>query len=292
MFGPLGCFWLGKQLFDNRLGFFGPLLHLVVPFTFFYDRMALVDGQLATSAVYVVLLSIGLGRNVDWKYSVGLGSVLALAYMTKFNGFVLGVLPLVVFVAYPDRPIRRLPWKLFQLAYGLSTVGLVPLIVNFSTHWSSIGRKLWLGSEGTVLWSTWLLNGRDTLLFLAHYLSWSVFLVICFGAGLAVVQRQRETLMLLVVVGVTITTFIFFPEAGRLYPRYLLLAVPFLLLIAARTIMVMAAKLTGYMQKRSGSGWTLLVAACLILVTSLPALWFDYWEEFLKSPTAILQRYA
>jgi hypothetical protein len=31
------------------------------------------------------------------------------------------------------------------------------------------------------------------------------------------------------------------------------------------------------MPKRSGSGWTLPVASCLVLAISLPALWFDYW---------------
>jgi 4-amino-4-deoxy-L-arabinose transferase-like glycosyltransferase len=110
--------------------------------------MALVDGLLATLAIYVVLLSIGLGRKADWKHSVGLGAVLALAYMTKFNGFVLGVLPVLLFVVYLDRALRALPWKWLLLAYGISAIGLLPLLVDFSTHWHSIGRKLWLGSGG------------------------------------------------------------------------------------------------------------------------------------------------
>jgi hypothetical protein len=276
MFGLLGCYWLGQQLFDRRVGSMAALLYLVVPFTFFYDRMALVDGLLATLAIYVVLLSIGLGRKADWKYSIGLGTVLALAYMTKFNGFVLGVLPVLLFVTYLDRPIRARLWKWLLLSYGISAIGLLPLFVNFSTHWHSIGRKLWLGSEGTVLWSTWLLNGRDTLLFLAHYLTWPIFLVVSLGVGLAAIRCEREKLMLLVIAGVTMATFVFFPEAGRLYPRYLLPAAPFLLMIAAHTMLVMADKLTGYMPERAGSSWTLPVASGLILVISLPALWFDY----------------
>ena len=278
VWGLIGCYLLGKQLFNRQVGILASVLYLVVPYTFFYDRMALVDSLLAIWAIYVVLFSLLLGAKPSLKYGISLGVVLALASLTKLNGFTFGILPLVVLAARFTYLRRKFPWKPLLLAYGVGLLGFVPLALSSSTEWWQIEHRTWLGQESdTPLWSTWLFNGSDTALYLAQNLSWLVFIVACLGIILTMVRRQRDELLLCGAVGIILAIFIFLSRSDKTYPRYLLPAVPFLLVIVAQTIIWAAHKFADQAKSQFG-----VISSGVTFIIILPALWFDYW--FMTNP--------
>jgi 4-amino-4-deoxy-L-arabinose transferase-like glycosyltransferase len=277
LFGLVGCYLLGKRLFDRRVGLLAAVLYLVVPYTFFHDRMALADSPLAVLAIYVVLFSVELSRKPGLKYSIWLGLALLLATLTKFNGFVQGVFPLLVMVIHYPKLNRNLPWKWLLLALSIGGLGFVPLLANFSSHWESIWSKTRLSNPDTALWLTWLLNGRDALLFLVRYMSLPVFIILCFGVAVAIIRRRPNDLLLVGVAGITLATFVLLSKANRWFPRYLMPAVPFLLLIAARAVILIGQNLSQYVHKTQTKNWAYVLTGGVTVLIILPALWFDYW---------------
>ncbi len=282
VFGLLGCYWLGRRLFDRKVGLIAAGLYLVTPYIFFYNRAALADSLLTTLAIYAAFFSLGVVRYQRVREGIGLGIVLALAISTKLNGAMLCAIPLIVAGAYLFRPAKAPPWKLLLLAYAIAALGFMPLMVESSgdflasIHWRKEARKNMIGEAGIILWQAWLDNIMLVLRAFASYLSPSLSIVAGLGAVLAIIRRRRDELMLVGMAGMIVALFVGMTQPGRFYPRYLLPVTPFLLLIAARAIASGANKLSGY-RGRLGSGGLYAIAAGLLLIIILPGLWFNYW---------------
>jgi hypothetical protein len=133
--------------------------------------------------------------------------------------------------------------------------------------------KIWFSHSDTILWQVWLTNGHQALSYLAQNLSPIVFVAVCLGAGLAIIQRRREEFLLLTVACIIIAAIVIPANPGDWFPRYLLPAVPFLLLLAVRAIEVVVNKLSEYLFSR----WSPIIVVGLVLIIILPGLWFDYW---------------
>jgi hypothetical protein len=285
VFGLSGCYLLGRRLFGRQVGLIAAGLYLITPFIFFYDRMALVDGLLTVLAIYVAFFSFELMRGRRVGYGIGLGLVLALAISTKLNGAMLCLLPLLVVGAYLFKPSGAPPWKVLALAYAIAVLGFVPLVaeslllVDFlsSPHWKREFNKSVVDRSSLLLWQAWLANAVMALHYLTRYVTPTVFLAAGAGGVLAIVRRRRDEMVLLGMAGVIVALFVFISNPERWYPRYLLPAVPFVLLLVARTIAVGAGRLRGYLASRQTRGWAAAVAVGVVLVISLPGLWFDYW---------------
>ncbi len=282
IFGLLGCYLLGRRLFDRRTGLIAAGLYLVTPYIFFYNRAALADSLLTTLAIYTAFFSLGLVRYRRVREGVGLGVVLALAISTKLNGAMLGLIPLLVAAAYLFRRAKAPPWKLLLLAYAIAALGFMPLMIESSgdflnsIHWRKEARKNLMSEPGLVMWQAWLANSMLVLRAFASYLSPILSIVAGLGAVLAVVRRRRDELVLLGMAGMIVVLFVCITQPGRFYPRYLLPATPFLLLLAARAMAAGANKLGEY-RGRLGSGGLYAVSAGLFLAIILPGLWFNYW---------------
>ncbi len=281
LLGLLGCYGLGQQLFQRQVGLLAAILYLVVPYTFFHDRMALVDGLLTVEAIYIVLFSFSLSHQPTLPKSVGLGIVLGLSFCTKQYGLMLAALPIVVFISQFTRPLRwpsPTSWKLLLLGYGISLLGFIPYLLDKvpaggTEIWSHFGDKMLLKHQSTSIEWIWLSNGHDALLYLAQNLSIPVFVMLCLGVGLTLKRGQRNEWLLLGAASVTLLIFIFLSKANGWYPRYLLPAVPFLLLTTAQTMWLTAQ----FISTKISSPRPNVVLMALTALIILPSLWFDYW---------------
>jgi hypothetical protein len=278
--GLVGCYLLGKRLFNHRVGLMVALLYLVVPYTFFYDRMAHVDGPLTVLAVYVTYFSLRFAQRPTLISSVILGFTLMLLVITKLNGFVLGMIPLLVLItAHHFQNLRSFPWSRFVLVYGIASLGFIPLFLNFNTHWDRAWDRMQVSrpaSNTLPFWLTWLSNIEDIFYFLGQNLSWIVFCLVCLGAVMALIHRHKNDWLLWGSAALTLVVFVVVPKADGWYPRYLLPAVPFLLLIAAQTIDWGLNKLQQYLSDTSTQMWSYGLGVLLMVIIILPALWFDY----------------
>ena len=283
--GLAGCYLLGRRLFGRPVGLIAAGLYLITPFMLFHDRMALVDGLLTTLAIYAAFFSFELARGGRVRHGIGLGLVLALAISTKLNGAMLCLLPLLVVGASLFKRSGAPPWKGLALAYAIAGLGFVPLmaesafLVGFfsSLHWKREFNKSITDRSSLLLWQAWLANAGMALKYLTRYVTPGVFLAAGAGGVLAIVRRRRDEIVLLGMAGVLTGLFVLISNPERWYPRYLLPAVPFMLLIAARAIAVGASKLHACVSNRQTRGRAAAVAVGAVLVIGVPALWFDYW---------------
>jgi len=114
---------LGKKA---RTGLMAMFFYLVVPFTFFFDRLALVDGLLSAFGIWALNLAIILGKSRRLDVAMILGIVLGSAWLTKSPAvFFILMAPVVSFIfALTDKKLKRLEW--------LGLFGLVGIAVVFA----------------------------------------------------------------------------------------------------------------------------------------------------------------
>lgn len=80
----IGIFFLNFLLFNSkRASFFATLIYIFLPYSLFFDRMALVDTLLMGLGIWVLILGIFLGRTLQLKIAILGGIVLGLALLTK-----------------------------------------------------------------------------------------------------------------------------------------------------------------------------------------------------------------
>jgi hypothetical protein len=289
MLGLIGCYLLGTKLFNHRIGKISAVLYLVVPYTFFYDRMAHVDGALAVLTIYVAYFSLKFVDQPNFKHILVLGISLTLIFLTKLNGLVLGLIPILILITQRFSTLRNFPWLRLGGVYAISILGIIPVLFNFATHWDRAWDRMQLSrlpADTPPLWSTWLSNVQDTVHFLGYNLSWLIFALVCLGIVVALTRHNTYDWLLLGGAGLTLGIFVIAPKAGGWYPRYLLPAVPFLLLIAAQTIDWGLNKLE---KKFSSKMWFYAAGAVFFILLILPALRFDYKHLVEPSHTPFVQ---
>jgi len=274
VFGLIGCYLLGRRMFGQRTGLLAAFLYLIVPYTFFYDRMALADNLLTALAIYVLFFSLRLIQKPNLKDTLALGLVLGLANMAKLNGFIFYILPIIVLVVQFPHSIRNRSWRWLALSFGLAALGLLPLFLNWEYDFEDQANKL--EQVGAQLWQIWLINGTQGWLYLVRYLSPLIFGVACLGAVLAITQRQRNLWLLWATAGSLIASVILSAQPDLWYPRYLLPAIPFLLLIVAYTITWGTNQVKNILTGRANR-WRPFLAPALMIIIILPALRFNYW---------------
>jgi len=301
VFGLVGCYLLGRRLFGRQVGLVAAGLYLITPFIFFYDRMAMVDGLLTVLAIYAAFFGFELVRSKRVGHGIGLGLVLALAVSTKLSGGMLWLLPLVLVVGGLRGKSGGLPpWKWLGLAYAIGLIGLAPLVADSlsspgfvsSPHWMEQLKKTMVGHPNIVLWQAWLANAGLALQYLTRYVTPVVLAAAGVGGVLAAVRRRRDELVLSGMAGVVVAVFVFTSDPEIWDPRYLLPAVPFVLLVAARVMTVAAGRLRGWMADRPTRLWAAALMAGLVLLVIVPALWFDYWlvVDPVRAPFVVADR--
>lgn len=110
----LGVFMLTWKIFNLKAAFWAALLYTVVPYTVFFDRMALVDSMLSVFTVWALYFALWLARSQRLDLAFILGFILGGAWLTKTPAVVnLLLLPLSVLAFKRPRKDRYAFLKLF-----------------------------------------------------------------------------------------------------------------------------------------------------------------------------------
>jgi tetratricopeptide (TPR) repeat protein len=228
----LGLAWLGRLLESPQAGLLAAFLYVAAPFTLLYDRMALVDALLSALLVYALVFSVMWARTARRPWAIGLGLVAGAAGLTKLPGLL--VLSLPAAVALSSRSSRR-AMLLRQLAwtYGISLVLLLPLYLDLAGTGRFFSENLWLlrpGADGSSFLGR---NARLAAEWLLAYFTPIGAAAVAAAALWSLRERERADLLLL---SVAAAWCVFFVLVGGRYwfPRYVLPAVPPLLLLVAR----------------------------------------------------------
>ncbi|MBI2334320.1 glycosyltransferase family 39 protein [Candidatus Daviesbacteria bacterium] len=79
----LGVFVLSWKIFNVRVALWAGLLYVIVPYTVFFDRMALTDSMLSAFTVWSVYFAIWLAQKVRLDLAFILGFILGGGWLTK-----------------------------------------------------------------------------------------------------------------------------------------------------------------------------------------------------------------
>lgn len=120
--GMMGIFFLTHLLFKKiSLSFFAAILYLIVPFVFFFDRMALADGLLSALGVWFLFFGVWLIREPRLDLAMIAGIILGLGLITKSPAlFFVFLLPLTLILI-----IKKEKVSVHKMVFRLILWGIV-----------------------------------------------------------------------------------------------------------------------------------------------------------------------
>lgn len=268
----VGIWFLSSELFRSRkISFISCLFYLIVPFSLFYDRMALYDSLVATFFIWNFYLAILLVRRRQLDVALILGLILGAGMLNKSSGFFsLYLLPSTLLLFD-----FRLPkwWREILRWLGLAALAalisqVVYSILRLSPLFNMVAQKdtvfiypfrEWLSHPFTFLEGNlkglfdWLVNYLTKPIFLASILP-LVFLR----------RKASEKILLYIWWGAPFLALALFGKV--LYPRFILfMSMPLLILAALTTDWILQ-----YVRKS-------VFATVALLFIFVPSLYADYF---------------
>lgn len=114
-------------LFLISNSFLPSLIYFLLPFTFFFDRLATADNLLSFFGVFSLYLSLKLAKYPRFDLSMLLGAVLGLAWLTKSPAIYFIVLSIMTFIIYDRKNIKKIYFPLLSLFIAFIIYNLLRL---------------------------------------------------------------------------------------------------------------------------------------------------------------------
>lgn len=274
----VGCYLLARNLYHrNDASIIATTFYAITPYLLFFDRMALADGLLSATAIWSLLLSLIVARQPRWWSTISLGLCLGLAIATKLNGILFLAFPvLATWLRGEQRGLRRLFSTLLVVCL-LAIPWLIPSLLDFTPQYKSTVARSWVDSEAEgITHLTRMGQNLNTIgNTLWRYLTPPILLLVLAEVVRSLRRRDRSTWLLMLAASMTLVFFFLTAGADKFYPRYILPAFPFFLIIAARSLVALADWLCDT-APRTPRWLRPALLAGLTLLVSLPALRFDH----------------
>jgi 4-amino-4-deoxy-L-arabinose transferase-like glycosyltransferase len=222
---------------------FTSLIYCLLPFTFFFDRLALADTLLSFFGLTSLLFSLLLSKYPRLDLSLILGAILGLAWLTKS--------PAIYFIALSIGTFIVLKKK--TTIYDLTSTIYLPLISSFIAF--IIYNILRLGPQFNMIY----LRNRDyvwsfaeiikhpfdplrphlldTFTLYSHYISWSLLLTSLLGILFYFYQKNKFKQTFLVLISWWLLPLIANAAIAKVFTaRYILFTLPSLIIIFSLSI--------------------------------------------------------
>ncbi|QQG43530.1 MAG: glycosyltransferase family 39 protein [Candidatus Daviesbacteria bacterium] len=234
----LGVFFLSKKIFGSRVALLATLFFVVLPYTVFFDRMALVDSMLAAFSIWSAYFALWLLREQRLDVAMILGYLLGGGLLTKTPAMVnLLILP-VTALGLDFKKIRKnsfpklLIFWLVALGIALTIYNLLRLGPEFQQL--SLRNNDYMFSLSEVLThplDPFVPHLRDVVDFASKLFTLPLFLLTIWGVISVILKRQK--LAIVILLWALIPLIIQMAILKTFTARYLLFSVPPLLIIAA-----------------------------------------------------------
>ncbi|MDP3733064.1 MAG: glycosyltransferase family 39 protein [Candidatus Daviesbacteria bacterium] len=275
----LGVFMLARRVFNLRAAFWASLLYAVVPYTVFFDRMALVDSMLSAFTVWALYFALWLARSQRLDISMILGFIFGGAWLTKTPAVLnLLLLPATILAFKKVKGEKHAFLKLFlfwalAIFIALAMYNLLRLGPNF---------HLLSSRNADYVFSPLELIGRPLDPFIPHFkdisdwfpklLTWPVIGFMVYGLWVSV--KTKNKLGWVILLWALMPLLLNMAFLRTFTARYLLSSIPLFLIFAGYGI----EKISNFKFQISNR---IIRLALVILVVILP-LKFDY--ELLTNP--------
>lgn len=221
----IGVFLTARRIFDRKIAFWLALIYLLVPYVFFFERMALMEGMLNFIAIWSFYLTFCLLEKPRTKLAIILGVILGVGMWIKSSSifFVfLAFLSLLAGYLFKKKNRRYLIVTVYSLIIFLFV--FVPLFLHSSYRLIAQKDLEFRLSTGELLsfpLNLWLRNLR-------FYSSWLLFYATPFLLISGLLGLRKNYLAL----------WFFLPFLAAIFlsrqpnSRYIVLMTPFLVLLA------------------------------------------------------------
>ncbi len=141
----IGLWVLAYELFrDRRVAWLTGMIYIIVPFTLWYDRMALYDSLSTTFSVWGLYLAILLAKRLQLDLALILGMTLGAGMLNKSSGFLtLYFLPVTLLMFQWNKPDwwrRLLKWVGLVLVAALVSQ-IAYSVLRLSPFFHIVGQK-------------------------------------------------------------------------------------------------------------------------------------------------------
>lgn len=133
----IGIATLSALLFSNPfVALFSSLIYAIIPFTVFFDRMALADSMLAMFGIWSIIFAIKFAKTLSIEYAIYLGFAIGGGLLTKSPAMIFYVWALLALIVFVDRQkfklvdLGKIIWGGFlavaisQVMYGILRLGV------------------------------------------------------------------------------------------------------------------------------------------------------------------------
>lgn len=238
----IGIYFLTLELFNKKTALVAAMFYIVLPFTLFYDRIALFDSLLTMIGIFAVFLSVKLAKKPGLDLAILNGIAIGLGQITKSSAiFFLYLLPFsLIFLNLKEKALRLKVVKLF--AY-FSIVFLISFTIYNSLRLSPlfyiIDRKnmefVWSFSElAKNPFLSFHSNFFAIISWIISYIGHPLFAIFVLGGAYGLYKRNKQIIYLLVLVLVPFLAECFFNKV--LYPRFVLFYFPYIIIIISQAI--------------------------------------------------------
>lgn len=235
LFGILGIiavYYLGKQLYNEKVGIIAAFFLGVTPVHWFLSRMILTDIAL-TTLITLTILFFYISTEKEGKYAWATGVLIALVGLTKRVGPIIYLI-LISYLITTERNINWIKKKEYQTIFGISFLLQIPWLAiksgtlrRSSTLYTGYIAELSIPSHQGVF---------TVLKALPYTVSKPVLLLALLGIFYMVKKVKKEDILVITPIIVFLLVYMLWGGTRIEAPRYLIPIVPFFCIISANAI--------------------------------------------------------
>jgi hypothetical protein len=235
-----GLYFIGRDAFNRTVGFLAGLIYIVVPYAFFYDRLALPDGLLSAFSIWAFRWTLHIAQETrpGAKAFKILGILMGATMLTHTRAIFLFPILVVMFVFWR---VHQRPdfWKQFGTSVAIAFAMNLPVFLSGSL--ADFTRLFfhendWLNFlyvDVTFEWYGRFLVFSIIELLDLYYLYWTLPLALALTASLVYLFRERQTIEKVLWLWFLIPSLILLLLGSLPHSHKFLMTVPPLILLAA-----------------------------------------------------------
>ena len=223
--------------FSRSVANIASLIYLTLPFSFFFDRMALADNLLSFFGLLSLYFSLNLAKKPQFKTAVYLGLVLGLSWLTKSPAVYFISLSVITFLGFNFANLKKIYLVLFSGLIAFFLYNLLRLSPEF--HLLASRNRDYILSLSEFLSHPlypFLPHLRDLIDIYHHYISLPLILLASAGLFISLAKKSSFPRHLLIVFFWWLAPTLVNCALGKTFTsRYLLYTLPPLIIIVSFT---------------------------------------------------------
>lgn len=128
----LSIYFIGRLFLSRKIALVSSFIYLILPFTFFFDRLSLPDNLLSALGSLSLLFSILLAKNPRLDLAMILGIILGLSWLTKSPAIYFITLSVFTFILYHPQNIKKIYLPIISVFFSFVIYNILRLGPQFS----------------------------------------------------------------------------------------------------------------------------------------------------------------